>query len=871
MKRYLLVTLFAATLIALATPALVHGGMGYTPMIASQRFVWQDPLPQGNPLKYVDFVTDTLGWAIGDNGTVLKTTDGGFTWANQGPIVTQGGEMYVDQAMDIDMIDASIGYIAIGPHVYKTTNGGSTWAQTSAWTVSPGGSYYLYQAVDFSDANNGWMIGSYNMFHTTNGGSTVTSQSLPGGYAPYAVRAASSAEAVAWNYSADEGYLRTSDGGATWEIRHFPGTAYELTAPWFMAAPSGSTLYATVGTDVLKTTNGGSTWTTVTPAGLDAGDTPWQLETVDGATSGLVVYLTTDYSALYRTADGGATWDKMSGGRSFQDLDAPSGTGLFGTVNSRVVGSDSSGSSFYNCDYRRTTDTFSSVDFTSETTGYALCAGMLAQTGNGGTSWTFRDKATLGINLNQMGKITFLDSDPQLGWIIGSPVAPGNPTVYRTYNAGQTWEAQEETTLAGAATVRFADASNGIAAGDNYRRYWRTTDGGNTWTCVTCDGVPRDIDFVGAKGWMPFEPTSGGDLCVWYTTDSGSTWTTQTVGHTGAGVRAVDFVDADTGYLVDTMAHMFKTTNGGTTWTEVELWPYAPDFSIDDVTFSTPLDGWIIGQQQSVTRSYRHDFAAHTTDGGETWDFYDDSTAADNGSTGTNVGLMAVEAVGDRAWAVGGYGAIIATRPKPVADISSKTTTLSAYDQSAVVTGTLVSDTGTPLSGRPVELWSSALTSGFTKSTLTATTTADGTFTFSVKPRTHTYYKVKSTSFGVDAASNLSGFVRVLAAPYVSNPVAPSTMYRNRKYTVYGSLKPKHALYTKVKIFKYRKLSTGKWKSYGYTYAKVTKVTYTSTSSKYSVSMSLPYTGKWRLRAYHIADSGQVAKYSSSYDYVTVR
>jgi hypothetical protein len=42
---------------------------------------WQNPLPQGNALGAVTFPDATHGWAVGDYGTILATTDGGATWS----------------------------------------------------------------------------------------------------------------------------------------------------------------------------------------------------------------------------------------------------------------------------------------------------------------------------------------------------------------------------------------------------------------------------------------------------------------------------------------------------------------------------------------------------------------------------------------------------------------------------------------------------------------------------------------------------------------------------------------------------------------------------------------------------------------------
>ena len=49
----------------------------------SQEWFWQNPLPQGNLLRAVHFVNATTGTAVGDVGTILRTTDGGSTWTEQ--------------------------------------------------------------------------------------------------------------------------------------------------------------------------------------------------------------------------------------------------------------------------------------------------------------------------------------------------------------------------------------------------------------------------------------------------------------------------------------------------------------------------------------------------------------------------------------------------------------------------------------------------------------------------------------------------------------------------------------------------------------------------------------------------------------------
>jgi hypothetical protein len=140
-------------------------------------------------------------------------------------------------------------------------------------------------------------------------------------------------------------------------------------------------------------------------------------------------------------------------------------------------------------------------------------------------------------------------------------------------------------------------------------------------------------------------------------------------------------------------------------------------------------------------------------------------------------------------------------------------------------------------------------------------------------PEAFTYVAPVSGTYYLDAyAASGSGSYeldyRILLPATVYTAVAPSSMSHTRSYTVYAYLKPRHTAGTyPVRIYKYRYVS-GKWKSYGYVKARASNY---SSYTKCSVSVKLPYTGKWRLRAYAPADGTHYAVWSSGYRYVTVK
>src|SRR5512132_430707 len=66
--------------------ACVAGVLGTLPAVApasvqvgSSGWQWGNPLPQGNTLRSMSFAGAT-GYAAGDFGTLLRTSDGGSTW-----------------------------------------------------------------------------------------------------------------------------------------------------------------------------------------------------------------------------------------------------------------------------------------------------------------------------------------------------------------------------------------------------------------------------------------------------------------------------------------------------------------------------------------------------------------------------------------------------------------------------------------------------------------------------------------------------------------------------------------------------------------------------------------------------------------------
>lgn len=371
------------------------------------------------------------GWAVGKDGTILSTSNGGITW---NPTTYASAPL---QRLEALAFNSGVGVtVGRGGVLVAKGSGG-----TAPWVTISGGPRYNLNAIAFApDGVNGWAVGETNtILNTSNGG--ISWGMAPGTYAGSfnGVSAITSSDVWAvtsgkqiyhyngsvWSlnttlvgvgilkgvyfpdatYGWAVGNIDTNEvyyyNGSSWTSQGFCSTSTTMNSVYFIdgATPPTDSEGWVVGTGgiVGHTTNGGSTWTCKV-VGNNA--FTWNSVYFIDALNGWVVG---NSGKIYHTSNGGVTW-----------LPQTSHTGA----------------------------ALNGIRFSDANTGWAVgSGGAVIFTIDGGATWTNQMSGTAqdlkGIaffkNINNVvtdiwavGSKSVLSGDPPLGGAIIHTITGGN-------------------------------------------------------------------------------------------------------------------------------------------------------------------------------------------------------------------------------------------------------------------------------------------------------------------------------------------------------------------------------------------------------------------------------------------------------------
>jgi photosystem II stability/assembly factor-like uncharacterized protein len=254
------------------------------PLIVTAQSGWYHLTSPGN-FATVFFVDSLNGWLGGTNG-ISRTTDGGASWNSQTLPVTGGISRIVFLSSTIGLAVGSDGAIL------KTTNSGSTWIQKESGTNRG------LSSINFLDSQHGWACGIDTVLLTTDQGETWSARYVSA-IALWDISFRNSQEG--WVVGLYEGCYKSTDGGNSWNSVGAPISGRSLFGICF---PSPSTGVIIGGEQIARTTNGGTTWSSVYNSGSS------QLNSVSFADSLNGWVVGTD--KIVKTTDGGSTWKEQS-------------------------------------------------------------------------------------------------------------------------------------------------------------------------------------------------------------------------------------------------------------------------------------------------------------------------------------------------------------------------------------------------------------------------------------------------------------------------------------------------------------------------------------------------------------------------------
>ncbi len=580
-------------------------------------------LAGGETLNAVSFVDTHHGCAVGSNGTVLCTQDGGVRWNPQ--------QSNADTALSgVQFVDAQHGW-AVGDDggIITTQDGGDTWQTQMSSTT------HDLKAVTFVDTQRGWAVG-YNgtILNTLDGGRTWITQESTITDDLYGVYFLD--EQKGWVVGSQGTTLKTTDGGSTWTF-HSSETTESLRDVVFADALNG--WIVSYDGSVLVTTDGGETWSQQAEGftwylyGVDFSDADhgWAVGRDWGENKGLIL----------TTSNGGIEWQEQffPVGHALNDvepIDAKSawivGEGM------TVLTTDSGGEQWY----AQTTspdERLEGVAFVNAAQGWAVSyEGSILASADGGLTWSVQDEG-FSWRLYDLYVV-----DDYHGWAVGKDWGAGRGLILHTSDGGATgWYTQAVNTTNEFYSVYFLDTQRGwtVGAAGTVRV---TTDGGVTWEARN-SGTTEDLKrvfFVDTDhGWAV-----GHNGAIIASTDGGETWTSQT-SHTTRYLEDVYFVDAQQGWVVGNTGTLLVTSNGGATWS-AQASPSSQ--YLKAMYFWDRQRGWAVGANGVILS---------TSDGSKTWGQVPALSYAD---------LYALAFVNeDRGWAVGqdgtvlGYGETVAT------------------------------------------------------------------------------------------------------------------------------------------------------------------------------------------------------------------
>jgi len=585
-------------------------------------------IANASALKSVVFAPDgRQGWVLGaDGGRLWRTVDGGDSWSEAPALPLYWGVQIERAANGALVLTGDAERLGWGADRRVSDDGGATWRDPGSgllWIDADGTQWHFltlseptYKSVirkstdggktlehpagwplDSSVGSWGKALGGYawvGFWPDTGSSDDYTSRVRLGDGQPWVTPDLPSPKAPDWV----DALGRWSHGAQLW---HANGAS----EPWTTVTPpyadynssgyffvDGRTAWTPAPGDVPAawvTADGGASWVRSAFAAGGGNHVPIELRRDGGA--GLLMKgggsISQDPygapSAWFRSTDQGRNWTALPGARHpgrpvIEALAVVSAQRLLALASDgQLLQTDDAGRQWQLKAAGLPADAWppaTSLQFTPDGTGWALKAGQLSRSTDGGRTWS---PQALPVGPYQVKSLQFIDNRTAFLHQGSSCVItphhsyPCNYSVYRSDDAGQTWAEVAAAPTAG--LLFMLDGTRGISAGAGWVQ--RSVDGGSNWQAATLPdgamaGEPRRIVRSGDALWLL--STFG----LLRSNDGGATWARVDLAlpqgfepdwrGIGPGLNDITFADASRGWIVGDAGLVMATVDGGRSW-----------------------------------------------------------------------------------------------------------------------------------------------------------------------------------------------------------------------------------------------------------------------------------------------------------------
>ncbi|MEM1322747.1 MAG: YCF48-related protein [Bacteroidota bacterium] len=438
-------------------------------------------------LKDLYFVDNQLGFAVGNDGLILKTTDGGRNWAEQTSNTTR-------DLFHIFFVDANTGFTAGDGVLLRTTDGGQTWLDT--------GHTSYYRSLFFFDALNGVASGNFGVLQfTRDGGQTWQDSQVDENATFYDFYRMGNTLLLGGH---DGLLLRSTDQGQSWTsetYRNRPFYTFDFDGQEGIVAGEGV---------VYRSQDGGQSWEL-----LHWGIETANLEEIYFANNQIGIAVgegrPVSSRSVYRTEDGGLTWEWINArGSDFSSVYLrPDGLGIIGREEGRFAVTEDYGENWQSWPQAGAIAAYAC--WIHDIDHYVLAGGSGLPALNG--IYTTEDFGSNWGHFRTSGRMRAMDfPSPEVGYVAGQ-----SSMAFKTVDGGASWDTMQLPGINYEA-IQFLNTEVGFAVGSS--PLIKTTDGGQTWETIPGTGLSTAVHFLDEQ--RGYVVNRGG--WVQYTEDGGANW-----------------------------------------------------------------------------------------------------------------------------------------------------------------------------------------------------------------------------------------------------------------------------------------------------------------------------------------------------------